>query len=272
VRIAAALTLVLSLLFPARASATPAHYYLALGDSLAAGFLAGRGDTDRGYADLLYARLRGTDPALRLVKLGCSGETTRSMSEGGVCDYPAGSQLRQAVRFLREHRGQVRYLTVDIGANDLSRCYSRPGADAACVARGLRSGVGNLPRILGPLYAAAGPGVRAAGMTYYDPFLALWRDGAFGRLAADASVDVQQLLAGMQAAVYLAFGYGIANAFAAFHTTQLTGQVATPYGNLPVAVATVCRLTTMCSNGDVHATVAGYGMIARAFARALTGS
>jgi lysophospholipase L1-like esterase len=272
VRIAAALTLVLALLFPTHASASPVRYYLALGDSLAAGFLAGRGDTDQGYADQLYGQLRTTDPGLRLVKLACSGETTRSMIDGGRCSYPAGSQLRQAARFLREHRGQVRYLTIDIGANDLSRCYGRSGVDTACVARGLRTGVGNLPRILGPLYAAAGPGVRAAGMTYYDPFLALWLDGAFGRLAAGASVDVQQLLAGMQAAVYLAFGYGIANAFAAFRTTQLDGRVATPYGNLPVAVATLCRLTTMCSSGDVHATVAGYRVIARAFGRALTGA
>jgi hypothetical protein len=164
----------------------------------------------------------------------------------------------------------VRYLTVDIGANDLAGCYSSSGIDDRCVTRGLRSGVGNLPKILAPLYAAAGPGVRAAGMTYYDPFLALWLDGTFGKLAAGVSVAVQQLLAGLQASVYAAFGYRIANVFAAFRTTSLTERVSTPYGNLPIAVATVCRLTTMCGRRDVHPTPAGYTVIARTFAAELS--
>lgn len=270
VRIAVVLTLVVSLFLPPRAGAAPVHYYLALGDSLAAGFVSGQGNTDQGYASQLYPRLRRADPALRLVNLGCDGETTTSLIDGGRCDYPAGSQLRQAVRFLQEHRGQVRYLTIDIGANDLASCYSHSGVDDACVTRGLRSGVGNLARILAPLYDAAGPGVRAAGMTYYDPFLALWLDGTFGQLAGGVSVGVQQLLAGLQAAVYAAFGFRVANVFAAFKTTALTERVATSYGTLPVAVATVCRLTTMCSRHDVHPTPDGYALIARTFAAQLS--
>jgi hypothetical protein len=107
-------------------------------------------------------------------------------------------------------------------------------------------------------------------MTYYDPFLALWLDGVFGRIGAGISMEVQQLLAGMQAAVYGAFGYGVANVFSAFRTTSLSRTVPTRYGKLPVAVATVCRLTTMCSRRDVHATPAGYTVIARSFAAALS--
>ena len=42
------------------------------------------------------------------------------MRQGGVCSYPgAGSQLAAAVAFLRTHRGSVKYLTIDIGANDI---------------------------------------------------------------------------------------------------------------------------------------------------------
>ncbi len=263
------LTLVLSVLLPTRARAAPVHYYLSLGDSLAAGYLAGRGDTDLGYADQLYGRLRRTDPELRLVKLGCDGETTSSMLDGGRCSYPAGTQLRQAVQFLQTHAGQVRYLTLDVGANDLAGCYNRSGVDDGCITRGLRTSVGNLPRILAPLYSAAGPAVRTAGMTYYDPFLALWLDGMFGQLAAGVSVGVQQLLAGMQTAVYGALGYAVANTFAAFRTTAFSRRTDTPYGNLPVAVANVCRLTTMCSDHDVHPTSSGYRAISQTFATAL---
>jgi hypothetical protein len=37
---------------------------------------------------------------LRLVKLGCGGETTRTMVVGAPwCGFPAGSQLAQAERF-----------------------------------------------------------------------------------------------------------------------------------------------------------------------------
>src|ERR1700761_7994052 len=55
-------------------------YYLSLGDSLAQGIQpgpsGGDGPTSDGYPDVLASRLRATFPSLRLVKLGCSGETT----------------------------------------------------------------------------------------------------------------------------------------------------------------------------------------------------
>src|SRR2546430_12703488 len=33
--------------------------------------------------------------------------TTGTMISGGICDYAQGSQLAEAVRFLRDHRGSV---------------------------------------------------------------------------------------------------------------------------------------------------------------------
>jgi hypothetical protein len=83
-----------------RAPAPPATYYLALGDSLSQGVqpdAAGHSaETGQGYPDQLYAMLRPGQPALHLVKLDCPGETTATMIHGGICRYPAGSQLAAA--------------------------------------------------------------------------------------------------------------------------------------------------------------------------------
>ena len=79
----------------ARHTSARTSYYLALGDSLSVGVqpdAAGKSlPTGRGYASQLYAVLHAGDPGLRLVKLGCSGETTRTMIDGGTCSYPARS-------------------------------------------------------------------------------------------------------------------------------------------------------------------------------------
>ena len=106
----------------------PATYYLALGDSLSQGVqpdAAGTSvETEQGYPDQLYAMLHPGQPALQLVKLGCPGETTATMIHGGICRYRGGSQLAAAVAFLNAHRGQVRLVTIDIGANDPEDCGS----------------------------------------------------------------------------------------------------------------------------------------------------
>ena len=66
---------------PARTHPAPAPpaYYLALGDSLSQGVqpdAAGASvETRYGYPDQVYAALRPSHPTLKLVKLGCPGET-----------------------------------------------------------------------------------------------------------------------------------------------------------------------------------------------------
>src|ERR1700722_13687076 len=94
-----------------RAPAPPATYYLALGDSLSQGVqpdAAGTSvETGQGYPDQLYAMLHRSQPGLRLVKLGCPGETTGSMIGGGICAYAQGSQLAAAAAFLTAHRGHL---------------------------------------------------------------------------------------------------------------------------------------------------------------------
>ena len=104
----------------------PPHYYVSLGDSLAAGYQPDvNANTRYAYTDQLYAKLKKTDPKLVHIKLGCSGETTGTMVNGGICSYPgATSQLDAAVKFLRAHHGEVRYVTLDIGANNVDGCLA----------------------------------------------------------------------------------------------------------------------------------------------------
>jgi hypothetical protein len=71
-----------------------ASYYLALGDSLSVGVQPSAAGTDvptgQGYPDQLAALLRPAHPGLRLVKLGCSGETTATMINGGYAPTGPG--------------------------------------------------------------------------------------------------------------------------------------------------------------------------------------
>src|SRR5689334_25093872 len=90
------------------------RYYLALGDSLAYGYQPVRPlDRTQGY---VY-RIHDARPGETLDNLGCPGETTTTMLAGGICPYPGGaSPLAMAERFLRDHRGPVTLITLDIGA------------------------------------------------------------------------------------------------------------------------------------------------------------
>ena len=264
---------------PGRRAMPPASYYLSLGDSLSQGVQpdsAGASvPTRQGYADLLYAELRRGDPGLRLVKLGCSGETTHTMSSGGICSYPAGSQLAAAAGFLRAHRGRVSLITIDIGANDPDSCVTRSsfGGAAACIATSFQDTQVNLRKIMTTLRAAGGARVRIIGMSYYVPMLAQWRHGLLGEALARVSeavvVGYNRLLTG----VYQAFGARVADVFGAFHSADFSGQVTMRgIGSVPHNVAAICQLTWECASGprgpNEHATADGYGVIAQAFRRA----
>ena len=121
-----------------------------------------------------------------LVKMGCAGETTSTMINGGICRYPGGSQLAAADAFLHAHRGRVLLVTIDIGANDPEHCGGRPsfGQLAECAVKDIPAAVTHLTTIMARLTAAAGPGVRVVGMNYYLPALAEWRNGLPGHLLA----------------------------------------------------------------------------------------
>src|SRR5580700_2874345 len=173
-RIAFAVAVAVAAVTACSGSATgPATYYLALGDSLSQGVqpdAAGASvETGQGYPDQVYAVLHPRYPALELVKLGCPGETTSTMINGGICRYPGESQLAAAVAFLGAHRGHVSLVTIDIGANDPEDCGSQRNLIeiATCFGADVPGAVTNLGTIMTRLRSAAGTGVRVVGMSYY---------------------------------------------------------------------------------------------------------
>ncbi len=263
------------------ASSTPTikgtSYYLALGDSLAVGVqpdsTGASVTTDRGYPNQLYSMLRRTSPELRLIKLGCSGETTSTMIHGGICSYLGGSQLAAAGAFLRSHRGHVALVTIDIGANDPNSCIlgglpisQIPG----CVNKSVGDAISDLRTILSDLRKAGGSQVPIVGMTYYVPELAGWLQSDSGK---EVAVLTERLAAGyndMLTSTYRQYGARVANVFAAFRSSDFTSKVRLAgHGLVPRNVATVCRLTWACAASpegpNEHANDAGYRVIARQF-------
>src|SRR5215831_16102422 len=261
------------------ATATTANsFYLSLGDSLTQGVQpTAQGvsvQTRQGYPDQLFTALRLGNPTLKLVKLGCPGETTGTMINGGICSYSARSQLAQAAAFLSRHRGHVQLVTIDIGANDLNPCLGLPTIDqiAACLAQVFPQIQANLETIMKRLTTASGSGVPPIiGMTYYDPELANWLKGtpADKELAKD-SIVLAQAFGNLLSGVYTTFGAKVADVFKTFHTTQFAARVTLPaFGTVPKDVGYICSYTWMCAappvGPNIHANRLGYAVIANTF-------
>lgn len=254
-------------------AAAQGPYYLALGDSLAIGLQpSGKGvgvdvPTNQGYVDDLYAFLRTRDPDLRLAKLGCSGETTTSMANGGICEYAAGSQLAQAVEFLKTH--QVSLITIDIGANDVDHCLS-PVFDQGCIEQGIAFVESNLPTILGELRAAS-PNTPILAMNYYDPFLAAWLLGASGRTLAEESEQGSIAFNGILQGIYAEFMVPVADVASAFRIRDFTPV---PFFNVPLNVFLTVVWTWAAVPApfgpDIHPNALGYAVIADTFVKQIT--
>lgn len=260
---------------PAGGAGGPTTFYLSLGDSLAQGVQPNSQgvsvETKAGYPNQLATALRQTNPSLRLVKLGCPDETTATMINGGICTYAAGSQLAQAVRFLKQNAAQTQLVTIDIGANDLNKCVALPtlAQIAKCLGKVIPHVVTRLGQIMAQL-RAADPGI-IIGMSYYVPQLAGWLQGTMaGRQLARAGVVLGGAFNNDLAGVYTKFGAPVADVFTAFRTKDFKDRVKTPaFGTVPLNVATLCSYTWMCAPPPVgpneHANVLGYGVIANTF-------
>lgn len=260
-------------------------YYVALGDSLSVGTQPDQTgvnqETTNGYADQLFTMLQAKFPNLQLVKLGCPGETTDSMINGGTCtDYSSGDQLGDAAQFIVDHADQVVLVTIDIGVNDLlsSPCLdlANQTVDQTCLQGQFQKTGSNLSLILSTLFSAVAPGTPVIGMNYYDPFLAVYLQGnvQFAQLSVVlASALNQQVLA----PVYNLFAFPVADVFTTFNTTDFTTMVPLPPLpiNVPLNVATICKLTYMCQPApvgpNIHATTDGYTAIAQTFFQVFTG-
>ena len=273
-------------------------YYLSLGDSLSVGIQPGPADnpgqqalsvpTNTGYSDQLYAKAKRLYAGLKLVKAGCSGATTANMLRGGAnvngivgCDqhqplYKSTSlrtsQMAYAEKFMRAHEGQMAFVTVSIGNNDLDTCLAPTGVDVACVMRGQQDINRDLRAIGRRLTRAAGPNVPVVGTTFYDPFLGLYVQGGDLAAAAEASqvlakaINEQTLIPGWRRnKVRVA---RIDDAFGTYLPFSQTVNNPT-FGTIPEAVSNVCNYTWFCAPApvgpNIHANKAGYGVIADAF-------
>ncbi|TQF73327.1 hypothetical protein FK531_07370 [Rhodococcus spelaei] len=253
-------------------------YYVSMGDSLAAGYQPNtKKDEPVSYSDLLYKTLKESDPNLQFVRIGCDGETTVSMINGGKCVYPdASSQLDFATKFLAAHQGRVKYLTLTVGANDIYHCLTAGSGsaglpDVGCIAQSLGTIGTNLGKITGELHKAGGKDPHYVGMNYYDPALASWLKGGTSQVVAQGTAAANNLLAATITTANSANGFKTADVLNAFSNNDvLTTVDVPPFGTLPRNVARICEWTWMCSLADIHANPVGHQVIADTFLPLLT--
>ena len=160
--------------------------YLALGDSIAFGYI-----TQAGYAYVNpsnfvgYPEYTGGDLRLDTANSACPGETTSSFLSSTAADngcrgfrhkfplhvsYPS-TQLDYATNFLATHK-QARLVTIALGANDIFLLEDSCAGDVGCIEAGLPGvlqsiGV-NMSSILGSLRATGFRGILLV-VNYYSP-------------------------------------------------------------------------------------------------------
>ena len=257
------------LAFPGGAGASDSQqtsatrYYVALGDSLSTG---GGATPGHGYVDDLFAFASRSIPGLQLQNLGCGGDSTARMINGGLCHkYVTGTQLGDAEAFLSAHRDEVAFVTIDVGGDDIVGCGLSGTIDPSCSQRALAQIQANMPVILGGLRAAGG-NIPIIGMTYYDPLLAFWLRGTAGQQTAVQSVGNLLQLNSELAGAYQQFGAAVANGQQAFDSTnfQMTGSFNGQV--LPQNVANICNWTHMCEpSPNIHANDIGHQLLANEF-------
>ncbi len=217
-------------------STGPGDIYVALGDSLAAGFIVS--DRQAAYVAQVTQALQQQNDSITVRNFAVPGETSTSMLQ---------RQLPQAVEFITTQRTagkRVSPITLDIGGND-GTAVARAGDETR--RRALATIEANIDTALAQLAAATTEnGERTADiaiMTYYNPFLGDVTDRTTQAYWGD---QLNQVI------VRVAERHGVAVA-----------DVATPFAN-----GNVYRYTYLAS-GDVHANDAGHTVIAQQFLEAL---
>lgn len=231
----------------------PKPYYLGLGDSLAFGYQPNL-DWSHGYVQDYYNNLK-THGATTQENLGCNGETSNTMINGG-CPYwytnhvwYIGSQLSNAVSFIKAHPGQVSPVTLDMGANDVlpdinsSTCVvsANWSTDLATLHTNLTTKI--LPQLTAALKNSSGTRTGdLVMMNYYDPYISQCPNSLsyVQQLNAEIAADAAQ------------FGVPVADVYSAFGGANMG--------------ANICNYTWMCSSyNNIHGTSTGYQVISNAF-------
>lgn len=265
---------------PARTAGT----YLSLGDSYAQGYqpapAGGTADYREGYAYLLPERAAAKGWDLDLVNLACGGATVGSMQDAAGCAAPARSpdgpaydvpQLEAATTYLADHPGEVALVTVSIGGNDITRC-ARAADPIPCVTEAVGAVEAELADILPALREAAGPDTTILGLTYPDVILGAYVSGGPAQDLAELSVVAfEQFINPMLRTAYEGIDATFVDVTAGTgaYTPLTETTTLEPYGEVPEAVAEVCRLTWFCERQDIHPRAAGYDAIADLIVAAL---
>jgi len=234
---------------------SPGRFTLALGDSYVFGLQPGKDANDAaafntGLATRFVARLNaGKDRArAREVNLSCPGETTETFRAGGCLwsedfGFPLHvvydeTQFAAALRFLRQHPGEVDPIILSLGTNDVGVPFVfECGEDEACIAarlpRILERAAINSDRILRQLRALA-PDATILVLVGY-------RITTFPRVVKSAMSDVFR---GVRAA-------------ARAHGAVLVESN-------PIIRSDPCRFTFICTEPDFHPTDEGHQALADA--------
>ena len=246
----------------AAATNPPVTYYVALGDSMAAGTGASTPAND--YVNLVYQHELLIHPGLQVVNLGCGGATSASVVLGPGCSYSTGTQLGDAKAFLVAHPGQVAMVTIDIGANDVDGCLGAGGINASCVQTGLSNITTYIPQIMNGL-RSVDPFLPIYGMTYYDPFLDQWLTGSSGQTLAQQSETYAVALNALLTQIFTTAHAATADTAGIFQTTNFALTGSYEGTTVPENVALICAWTLMCSANNIHPDDAGHAEVALAF-------
>jgi lysophospholipase L1-like esterase len=263
-------------------------YYVSLGDSYSVGFQpAAISPTDPTGGTSGYTAYVAHQEHLRLENFGCGGATTSSILDRTGCDdpaalhpvlYPTTTQQQAALAFIAAHPGQVGFITISIGGNDITGCtQSDPTAAAACLTSADSRITTNLISLVSSLNTAltsAGDTAKIVGLTYPDVILGAWVNpggGAAQTLAAESVQAFDLLINPTLKSVYTS---GVPNgifvdvtnapyreATSGSDTPLTSTQKTKQFGIIPDAVHEICQLTYFCSLQNIHANTRGYRFI-----------
>lgn len=247
-------------------------FYLDLGGSASVGEQPTLSDpkgqpTAEGYANDVVKFEAARGATLQLTQLGCPGESTQSMLNGGDHCYQApDTQFTEAMSFLRSHYADQGIVTIDIGFNNVRRCFDNDVVDVSCVSTAVTHLRKQLTTILSGLDHVAGPGVTFVGLGHYDPFLADALLGSVGNQFAQQTAQAMGHLNSAMLDVYNDAGIPMATVGDAFDSRDVSQVMLNGVGMVPDNVAETCDLTWMCATApfgpNIHPNEVGYAAIA----------
>ncbi len=250
----------------------PNGTYLALGDSVAFGYVPSDAVPPPNYFDpssfVNYPEDAAQALHLRVSNASCPGETTASFFVPGAqsngcenslgspvgyrTEFPlhvrySGTQMQYALRYLATHR-HTRLVTIDIGANDVFLCQ-RTTADGCTSTAEVQAVLKKIQVNLAIIYALIRDVAR-----YHGPLVAL----TYYSLSYSDPTQVAgtEELNSAIASVTEKFGGKVANGFAAFEKLSLAA------GGSPCAAGLLIKLPDGTCN--IHPSPAGHQLLAQA--------